>query len=81
MFSTRRQEEITRIRWDDLDEKRQAVLVRDMKNPGQKIGNDVWCDLPDEAWAILQSMPKGCAEFFPITQIRSLPHSHELVSI
>lgn len=42
LFSTRRQEEITRIRWDDLDESRQAVLVRDMKNPGQKIGNDVW---------------------------------------
>lgn len=65
IFSTRRQEEITRIRWNDLDEKRQAVLVRDMKNPGQKIGNDVWCHLPDEAWAILQSMPKGCSEIFP----------------
>ncbi|MGY2170587.1 tyrosine-type recombinase/integrase [Pseudomonas gingeri] len=65
IFSTRRQEEITRIRWDDLDEKRQAVLVRDMKNPGQKIGNDVWCQLPDEAWAIVQSMPRGCDEIFP----------------
>lgn len=49
IFSTRRQEEITRIRWADLDETRQAVLVRDMKNPGQKIGNNVWCHLPDEA--------------------------------
>ena len=65
MFSTRRQEEITRIRWDDLDEKRQAVLVRDMKNPGQKIGNDVWCHLPDEAWTVLQSMPRECREIFP----------------
>ncbi|WP_122524654.1 site-specific integrase [Pseudomonas viridiflava] len=65
LFSTRRQEEITRIRWDDLDEKRQAVLVRDMKNPGQKIGNNVWCHLPDEAWAILQSMPRACEEIFP----------------
>ncbi|KPW90236.1 MULTISPECIES: tyrosine-type recombinase/integrase, partial [Pseudomonas syringae group] len=65
IFSTRRQEEITRIRWDDLDEKRQAVMVRDMKNPGQKIGNNVWCHLPDEAWAILQSMPKGCEQIFP----------------
>ncbi|MGZ7456592.1 hypothetical protein ACXPVS_07190, partial [Pseudomonas sp. Ma2-10] len=58
IFSTRRQEEITRIRWEDLDEQRQSVLVRDMKNPGQKIGNNVWCHLPDEAWKILQSMPK-----------------------
>ncbi|MCY1296622.1 Phage integrase family protein [compost metagenome] len=65
IFSTRRQEEITRIRWADLDEQRQAVLVRDMKNPGQKIGNDIWCHLPDEAWAILQSMPRSCPEIFP----------------
>ncbi|GAB3384124.1 tyrosine-type recombinase/integrase [Azotobacter armeniacus] len=65
LFSTRRREEITRIRWDDLDERRQAVLVRDMKNPGQKIGNDVWCHLPDEAWTILQSMPRSCPEIFP----------------
>jgi hypothetical protein len=33
------------FRWDDLDESRQTVLVRDMKNPWQKIGNDVWCHL------------------------------------
>ncbi|SEE92912.1 tyrosine-type recombinase/integrase [Pseudomonas deceptionensis] len=65
IFSTRRQEEITRIRWDDLDDLRQAVLVRDMKNPGQKIGNDVWCHLPDEAWVILNTMPKIEKEIFP----------------
>jgi integrase len=40
-------------------------MVRDMKNPGQKIGNDVWCHLPDEAWRILKSMPKERAEIFP----------------
>jgi integrase len=65
IFSTRRQEEITRIRWDDLDSERQAVLVRDMKNPGQKIGNNVWCHLPDEAWAVLQMMPREAPEIFP----------------
>lgn len=65
IFSTRRQDEICRIRWEDLDEHQQAVLVRDMKNPGQKIGNDVWCHLPDEAWQIVQSMPRECAEIFP----------------
>jgi integrase len=65
LFSTRRQEEITRIQWADLDEVGQRVLVRDMKNPGQKIGNDVWCHLPPEAWAILQSMPKTLPEIFP----------------
>ncbi|WP_339678240.1 tyrosine-type recombinase/integrase [uncultured Zhongshania sp.] len=65
LFSTRRQEEITRIRWADLDEAGQRVLVRDMKNPGQKIGNDIWCALPDEALAIVKSMPQVCAEIFP----------------
>ncbi|UPF02353.1 site-specific integrase [Pseudomonas mosselii] len=65
IFSTRRMDEIARILWEDLDEHRQAVKVRDMKNPGQKIGNDVWCHLPDEAWEIVQSMPRQCAEIFP----------------
>lgn len=65
LFSTRRQEEITRIRWDALDEKRQAVLITDMKNPGQKHGNDVWCHVPDEAWRVLKSMPEVAEEVFP----------------
>ena len=65
LFSTRRQEEITRIRWDAMDEARQMVLITDMKNPGQKYGNDVWCHVPDEAWRILQSMPKVANEVFP----------------
>ncbi len=58
-------DEITRIRWEDLDEHRQAVKVPDMKKPGQKIGNDVWCYVPDEAWIIVQSMPRECLEIFP----------------
>jgi integrase len=65
LFSTRRQEEITRIRWSAMDEARQSVLITDMKNPGQKYGNDVWCHVPDEAWRILQSMPKTEDEVFP----------------
>ena len=65
LFSTRRQEEITRIKWADLDAEGSRVLVRDMKNPGQKIGNDVWCHLPPEAMAILQSMPKTVDVIFP----------------
>jgi hypothetical protein len=62
IFSTRPQEQITRIRWEDLDESRQAVLVREMKNTGQKIGNDVWCHLPGDGWVILHSMTKGETE-------------------
>lgn len=65
IFSTRRLEEITRISWKDLDEEGSRVLIRDMKNPGEKIGNDVWCDLPREALQIVLSMPKRCDEIFP----------------
>lgn len=65
LFSTRRQEEITRIKWADLDEEGQRVLVRDMKNPGQKLGNDVWCHLPPEALAIVKTMPRVLDEIFP----------------
>jgi integrase len=65
IFSTRRLEEITRISWKDLDIEGGRVLVRDMKNPGEKIGNDVWCDLPSEALQIIGSMPKESDEIFP----------------
>ena len=62
-FSTRRQEEITRLRWADLEPGR--ILVRDMKNPGEKLGNDVWCDLPPEAEEIVRAMPKTGELIFP----------------
>jgi len=67
IFSTRRQEEITTIKWDDLDEKHERILVRDMKHPGQKKGNDVWCELPPEALRIALSMPRTKPEIFPFT--------------
>lgn len=65
LFSTRRQEEITRIKWTDLDEKHSRVLVRDMKDPSEKSGNDVWCDLPEPALRIIQSMPRTGERIFP----------------
>lgn len=61
IFSTRRQEEIVRIKWEDLEPENSRVLVRDMKNPGEKIGNDVWCELTPEALRIIKSMPTGPA--------------------
>jgi integrase len=63
LFSTRRQEEITLLRWDDLDGDR--ILVRDMKHPGDKLGNNVYCELPPEAIAVVQSMPRTEERIFP----------------
>lgn len=64
-FSARRQDEITRILWADLEPGR--ILVRDMKNPGQKKGNNVWCVLPPEAEAVIETMPKRKPEIFPFS--------------
>jgi integrase len=63
LYSTRRQEEITRIRWEDFEGDR--IMVRDMKNPGEKIGNNVRVDLPPEARAIIEATPKIAPEIFP----------------
>lgn len=65
IFSTRRQEEITRLAWEDLDEASSRILVRDMKHPGDKIGNDHWCDLPPPALRIIKASPRNDALIFP----------------
>jgi integrase len=36
-----------------------------MKDPERKDGNHIWCDLPQEAAAIIESMPKIDARIFP----------------
>ncbi len=65
IFSTRRQDEITRIAWADYEQNR--VLVRDMKHPGDKKGNHTWCELPQEASDIVEAMPRTGKAIFPYT--------------
>jgi integrase len=65
IFSTRREDEITRLQWEDLDEGGARILVRDMKHPGEKDGNNVWCDLPPEALAIVCAQPRASDRIFP----------------
>ena len=67
LFSSRRQAEITQITWDDFQKEHKRVLVRDMKHPGEKIGNDTWVDLPEEAIQVIGSMPKTKPEIFPFS--------------
>lgn len=63
LFSARRLDEITRLRWADLDGTR--ILVRDMKDPRSKRGNDVWVNLTPEALAIVKRQPKAGTLIFP----------------
>lgn len=74
LFSTRRQSEILSIRWDDLEAEHGRVLVRDMKHPGEKAGNDTWCELPAEALRIIQARPRKPDES------RIFPYSTDAVS-
>lgn len=67
LFSTRRQEEVTRIRWVDLDTTNSRILVRDMKHPGDKAGNNVLCDLPEPAMRVLEAMPRDGERIFPFS--------------
>lgn len=66
IFSTRRQEEITRQEMKDVDSKYSRLLVRDMKHPGEKIGNDTWCELPNEGLRIIKAM-NNPGRVFPYT--------------
>lgn len=63
MFSSRRQDEICRIRWPDLDRQRKRVLVRQMKHPRQK--TDTWVDVPERAWHIIEQQPEREERIFP----------------
>jgi integrase len=67
LFSARRQEEIVRIAWADLDADgpNPRVLVRDMKDPTAKTGNHIWCDLPEPALRVVKAMPKRAPLIFP----------------
>lgn len=55
IFSTRRQNEICSLTWEDVDEEGSRTLIRDMKNPGGSTGNHVMCELTPEALAIIQA--------------------------
>ena len=66
IFSTRRQEEITLLRWDDLDEPGSRITVRDMKDPKRQ-NNHVICELTPEALQIVKSMPRAGEFILPFT--------------
>ena len=65
IFSTRRQEEITRIIGADLIRADLEIIVRDMKNPGEKIGNDVRTTLTPEALQLIDLQPKTDGRIWP----------------
>lgn len=60
--SSRRQEEITRLTWEDLDEQAMTCWVRDAKHPRQKWGNHKRFKLTREAMVIIKRQPRIAGE-------------------
>lgn len=65
LYSARREGEIARLRWDDLDEAHSRILVRDAKDPRGSSGNNIWTELIPEALAIIKATPRTGELIFP----------------
>lgn len=65
IYSTRRQDETCRMVFEDLNAEQSEMIVRDMKNPGEKIGNDVATTLTPEALQLIQQRPGTKGRIWP----------------
>lgn len=65
VHSSRREAEITSIRWDDNNETEHTGIVRDAKHPTMKKGNHRTFKYTREGWEIVQRQPKTDARIFP----------------
>lgn len=61
----RRAGELTRIKWSDVDFKRRTIVIRDVKRPTQKMGNDQTVPLLGPAFTLLDQIPKLDERIFP----------------
>ena len=57
--------EIVSIRWDDLNRTDRTVIVRDRKDPSEKIGNDQIVPLLGDAFVIAERQPERGDRIFP----------------
>jgi integrase len=60
LFSTRRLNECCNLVWEDLNIKNSEQIVRNMKNPGSKNGNDVRVAVTAPALRVLMAWHKKC---------------------
>lgn len=59
LLTARRQEEITRLRWEDLDKPRGIACIRDLKHPTKKAGNDKWFRMLTPAWDVIDQQRRA----------------------
>lgn len=65
LLSARRQEEICRIKWEDIDFEKGTCWLDDVKHPTQKKGNRREFRVLKPALDLMQAQPKKAAEVFP----------------
>lgn len=65
LWTAKRIGEICRVRWVDLDAKRRTLIVRDMKDPRNKEGNDFEFPLLGKSLEIILRQPKIDERIFP----------------
>lgn len=65
IYSGRRQEEITLLRWEDNHARHHTGVVRDLKHPREKKGNHRTFKYTKEAWEIVKRQPKTSEFIFP----------------
>ena len=64
IYSARRQSEIMKLRWEDLNHDDRTIWVRDLKDPRKK-GVKRKCKLPRGAYKIIMKQPQNGALIFP----------------
>lgn len=66
LMTARRQEEITRIKWADLDREKGIAWLDDVKHPRKKVGNRRAFRLLSDALEVIERQPRTeAAEVFP----------------
>jgi integrase len=65
VWSCRRISEICRLRWADVNEADRTCIVRDMKDPRRKAGNNFEFPLLGRAWEIVMAQPRTSDRIFP----------------
>lgn len=65
LLTARRQEEICRLRWEDVDEEKGTGWIDDVKHPTQKRGNRREFRILRPAMEIIMRQPRVAAEVFP----------------
>ena len=63
--TAKRQEEITRLLWEDLDQSTRTALLRDAKHPRSKEGNHKRFPLLGAMWPLVERQPRVAPRIFP----------------